>query len=62
MRSAATTSFAILQAVAPYGLSFLFVTSGGSYTLLFGLGATAMVLALIVDLTVTRGASRASDR
>ena len=60
--SAATTSFAILQAVAAYGLSFLFVTSGGSYTLLFGLGAAAMVLALIVDLTVTRGASRASDR
>jgi predicted MFS family arabinose efflux permease len=45
----ATTSFAVLQAVAAYGLSFLFVESGG-YTLLFVLGAAALVAALAVEL------------
>jgi predicted MFS family arabinose efflux permease len=55
--SAATTSFAVLQAVAAYGLSFLFVATGGSYAILFGLGAAAMVLALMIDLVATRGAS-----
>jgi predicted MFS family arabinose efflux permease len=48
--STATTSFAVLQAVAAYGLSFLFSTSGGSYTLLFVIGAAALTLALAVDL------------
>ena len=47
----ATTSFAILQAVAAYGMSYLFVSSGGGYRMLFALGATAMVLALAVDLS-----------
>ena len=46
----ATISFALMQAVGAYGLSFLFVRSGGDYRLLFGLGATALSLALIVDL------------
>ena len=46
----ATTSFAILQAVAAYGMSYLFVSSGDGYRMLFALGATAMVLALAVDL------------
>ena len=50
--SKATTSFAILQALAAYGMSFLFVRSGGDYLLLFGLGAGALVLALTVDLVV----------
>jgi hypothetical protein len=46
----ATTSFAILQAVAAYGMSYLFVSSGGGYRMLFALGATAMLLALAIDL------------
>ena len=48
--SVATISFAILQAVAAYGMSYLLVSSGGGYRMLFALGATAMVLALAVDL------------
>jgi predicted MFS family arabinose efflux permease len=46
----ATTSFAILQAVAGYGMSYLFASNDGGYRMLFALGATAMVLALAVDL------------
>jgi predicted MFS family arabinose efflux permease len=48
--SAATTSFAVLQAVAAYGLSYLFSTSGGSYPMLFVIGAASLALALAVDL------------
>ncbi|MDR5837169.1 YbfB/YjiJ family MFS transporter [Caballeronia sp. LZ034LL] len=46
----ATTSFAILQALAAYGMSFLFANSGGDYRLLFGIGAGALVMALAIDL------------
>lgn len=48
--SRATTSFAVLQAVAAYGMSFLLVRSGGDYALLFGLGTGAILLALAIDL------------
>ena len=48
--SHATTAFAILQATAAYGMSFLLVHSGGRYALLFGIGGAAIVLALVVDL------------
>jgi predicted MFS family arabinose efflux permease len=50
--SKATTSFAIAQAFAAYGMSFLFIRSGGDYLLLFALGSCALVLALLVDLVV----------
>ncbi|HTR10930.1 MAG TPA: YbfB/YjiJ family MFS transporter, partial [Paraburkholderia sp.] len=46
----ATTSFAVMQAVAAYGLSFVFSQSGGNYLVLFVIGAGALVLALVVDL------------
>jgi hypothetical protein len=46
----ATTSFAVMQAVAAYGSSFLFSRSGGDYRTLFAIGAASLVLALIVDL------------
>ncbi len=46
----ATTSFAVMQAVAAYGLSFVFSSSGGNYLVLFAIGAAALVLALFVDL------------
>jgi predicted MFS family arabinose efflux permease len=59
----ATTSFAILQAIAAYGMSYLFVTSGGGYRLLFALGATAMLIALAIDLIAApRGRQRCGDR
>jgi len=48
--SAATTSFAVLQAVAAYGMSFLFAHNGGEYRGLFVIGAVAMALALAIDL------------
>lgn len=51
--SAATTSFAVLQAVAAYGLSFLFAHDGGNYTTLFVIGAASLALALAVDLFAT---------
>ncbi|WP_269505237.1 YbfB/YjiJ family MFS transporter [Burkholderia sp. IMCC1007] len=50
----ATTSFAIMQAVAAYGLSFVFASSGGHYETLFAVGAAALLLALAVDLIATR--------
>ncbi|MFL9890602.1 YbfB/YjiJ family MFS transporter [Paraburkholderia sp. RL17-381-BIF-C] len=57
--SAATTSFAVLQAVAAYGLSFLFAHDGGNYASLFLIGATSLALALVVDLfTALRGAPK----
>ncbi|TGN95470.1 MULTISPECIES: YbfB/YjiJ family MFS transporter [unclassified Burkholderia] len=46
----ATTSFAIMQAVAAYGLSYLFASSGGRYEALFGVGTAALLLALAVDV------------
>jgi len=52
--SRATTAFAVFQAAAAYGFSFLFVRPGGSYTLLFALGAALLVLALAVELAAAR--------
>ncbi|MEX3845319.1 hypothetical protein [Paraburkholderia sp. BR10882] len=46
----ATTSFAVMQAVAAYGLSFVFSSSGGDYLALVAIGAAALVLVLFVDL------------
>ncbi|ALL69697.1 Permeases of the major facilitator superfamily (plasmid) [Paraburkholderia caribensis MBA4] len=48
--STATTGFAVLQAGAAYGMSFLFTQNGGNYRMLFAIGATALALALSVDL------------
>jgi predicted MFS family arabinose efflux permease len=47
--STATTAFALGQAVAAYGFSGLFASTG-SYTPLFALGATALLLAFGIDL------------
>ena len=49
----ATTCFAVLQASAAYGMTFLFAHNGGDYRMLFLVGAIAMVLALAVDLVAT---------
>jgi MFS family permease len=53
----ATVAFALFQALAAYGLSFVFTRTGGNYILLFIIGAVAMVLALAIDL-VAGGISR----
>jgi predicted MFS family arabinose efflux permease len=45
----ATTAFALGQAAAAYGYSYLFAHSGG-YVLLFALGAGALLLAVAIDL------------
>ncbi|ARP92603.1 MFS transporter [Bordetella genomosp. 9] len=45
----ATVGFALFQAIAAYGLSFVFSHSGGDYRLLFAIGASAMLLALVID-------------
>lgn len=50
--SLATIFFAMFQALAAYGLSFVFDHTGGNYQLLFFIGAIAMVLALTIDLVV----------
>ena len=52
--SRATTGFAILQAVAAYGMSTLLVRNGGHHAPLFMLGGAAILLALAIDLVVPR--------
>jgi MFS family permease len=46
----ATVGFALFQAVAAYGLSFLFSYSDGNYALLFMIGTSAMVIAFVIDV------------
>lgn len=51
--SRATAAFALGQAVAGYGLSFVYARTA-DYALLFALGAAALALALAIDLAVGR--------
>jgi len=53
----ATVGFALFQAVAAYGLSFLFSYSGGNYSVLFIIGTSAMVLAFVIDVVAVRNAN-----
>ncbi|MCP3384560.1 MFS transporter [Bradyrhizobium sp. CCGUVB4N] len=46
----ATTSFALFQAAAAYGFSWIYANTGGDYLVLFALGGGAAVLALAIDL------------
>ncbi|MGY8706200.1 YbfB/YjiJ family MFS transporter [Bradyrhizobium sp. 18BD] len=48
--SHATTSFALFQAAAAYGFSWIYAQTGGDYLVLFALGGGAVVLALAIDL------------
>lgn len=48
--SFATVAFALGQAAAAYGFSFLFARAADGYATLFGLGAAALALALAIDL------------
>jgi predicted MFS family arabinose efflux permease len=47
--SRATTVFALFQALAGYGYSYLFAQSGGNHRLLMGIGACALILAVLAD-------------
>lgn len=47
--SKATTVFALFQAVAGYAYSYLFARSGGDYRLLMGVGAAALLVALLAE-------------
>ena len=56
--SHATTSFALFQAAAAYGFSWLFAHAGGDYLPLFAIGGGATLLALTINLSLavtTRG-------
>jgi predicted MFS family arabinose efflux permease len=53
----ATVGFALFQAVAAYGMSFLF-SHNGDYRLLFAIGTGAMLLALAIDLVAASGRAR----
>jgi predicted MFS family arabinose efflux permease len=44
-----TTAFALGQAAAAYGLSYIFAHTGGTYRVLFALGAAALASALAID-------------
>jgi predicted MFS family arabinose efflux permease len=59
--SAATVSFAMLQATAAYGLSFIFAQSGGNYRLLFVIGTMALLAALAIDLVAAVVTRRRAD-
>jgi predicted MFS family arabinose efflux permease len=47
-----TIAFALGQAAAAYGFSYIFSQTGGAYQLLFALGATALAAALAIDFLV----------
>lgn len=48
--SHATTNFALFQAAAAYGFSWIYAQTGGDYLVLFALGGGSVVLALAIDL------------
>jgi predicted MFS family arabinose efflux permease len=54
----ATTSFALFQAAAAYGFSWLFARNNGDYLLLFELGGAAVTLALAIDLIMALTVAR----
>lgn len=57
--SHATTSFALFQAAAAYGFSWIYAQTDGDYLVLFGLGGSAVVVALAIDLGLALTARRA---
>jgi predicted MFS family arabinose efflux permease len=49
-----TTAFALGQAAAAYGFSYIFALAGGTYRVLFALGAAALATALVIDVLMAR--------
>ncbi|MGE8067050.1 YbfB/YjiJ family MFS transporter [Pseudomonas sp. NPDC089569] len=58
----ATVGFALFQAIAAYGLSFLFSWSGGNYHLLFLIGTSAMLIAFFIDVMAALRGSQPSGQ
>lgn len=54
-----TTAFAIGQAIAGYGYSYIFSQTNGAYQLLFTLGAITFLIALCIDLAFGLGSRKA---
>jgi hypothetical protein len=52
--SRATSAFALCQALAGYGYSFLFSHTHNDYALIFACGAFALAVAFVADLIVNR--------
>ena len=50
----ATTAFALGQAAAAYGFAYIFAHTGGTYRVLFALGAAALATALVIDVSMAR--------
>jgi len=48
--SKATTVFALTQALAGYGYSYLFAQSGGDHRILMGVGAAALAMIILSDV------------
>ncbi|AWL94979.1 YbfB/YjiJ family MFS transporter [Bradyrhizobium ottawaense] len=57
--SHATTSFALFQAAAAYGFSWIYAQTGGDYPVLFALGGGAVGLALAIDLALALATRKA---
>jgi predicted MFS family arabinose efflux permease len=55
-----TTAFAIGQAVAGYGFSFIFATVGNAYSILFASAAATLLVALTIDLLMPNAAMKGS--
>jgi predicted MFS family arabinose efflux permease len=47
-----TTAFALGQAAAAYGCSYIYAHTGGGYRVLFALGAAALATALVIDVSM----------
>lgn len=58
----ATATFALGQAAGGYGYSYLFSRMSENFELLFVLGATALFLALVVNMLAARPASHSPSR
>jgi predicted MFS family arabinose efflux permease len=50
--SLCTTAFALGQASAAYGLSYIFTHTGNDYGLLFALGAAALAVAFTIEIVI----------
>ena len=56
-----TTAFAIGQAVAGYGFSYIFSTLEHAYSLLFALAAATLLVALMTDLLISAAGNKGSQ-
>jgi MFS family permease len=58
--SMCTVAFAVGQAVAAYGFSYVFAQTDGAYVALFAIGAGSFVLALVLDLGAAAVAAKSA--